>query len=180
LNPALRIGWLRTHRRIGWAGIAALALGVVAVGLAAWQAEVQRDAIAMHQRVLMRRTMPLPVLAAAAPASTSASVDEWVGAFPTLAQNAADLAAIFASAEHNHVALNKGEYQLKTETGSPFVLYTASFPVRSPYGALKAFAAEVLTTLPHAGLEDVQLLRDSAGSTELESVVRFTLIYRGG
>ena len=48
-----------------------------------------------------------------------------------------------------------------------------------PYGALKAFAADVLTALPHAGLEDLQLLRDSAGSTELESVVRFTLIYRG-
>jgi hypothetical protein len=179
LTPALRIGWRRTHRRIGWTGIAALALALLAVGLAAWRAEVQRDATAMHQRLLVRRTLPLPMIAAAAAASTSAGVDEWVGAFPTLAQNAADLAAIFASAERNHVALNKGEYQLKTESGSPFVLYSASFPVRSPYGALKAFAADVLTTLPHAGLEDVQLLRDSAGSTELESVVRFTLIYRG-
>jgi hypothetical protein len=179
LNGAWRIAWRRIQRRIGWQGIAALALALLAVGLATWQADVQRDARAAHQRLLVRRSHPMPVIAAITPANGPVAVDEWVAAFPTLAQNAADLAAIFASAERNHVALPKGEYQLKTEAGSPFIVYTASFPVRTTYGALKTFAADVLTALPHAGLEDLQLLRESAGSTELESVVRFTLIYRG-
>jgi hypothetical protein len=179
LNRAWRIGWRRIQRRIGWAGIAALFLALLGVGLAAWLVDVQRDADAIHQLRVTHRPVPRPVTAMATAATVQGGVDEWVGGFPTLAQNAADLAVIFASAERNHVALTKGEYQLKTESGSPFVVYTASFPVRAPYSALKAFAADVLTKLPHGGLDDLQLMRDSAGATELESVVRFTLIYRG-
>ena len=74
--------------------------------------------------------------------------------------------------------LNKGEYQLKREPNAPFVTYTATFPMRNDYATFKDFAAEVLRALPHVSMDELRMARNDAGATALDSVVRFTFVYR--
>jgi len=76
------------------------------------------------------------------------------------------------------VELARGEYQLKSEAGTPLVTYTATFPVHTEYGALKQFTGDVLTALPHVSMDELRMARPDAGSGVLDSVVRFTFIYR--
>jgi hypothetical protein len=51
--------------------------------------------------------------------------------------------------------------------------------VQSQYGALKDFIADVLRALPNASMDDLRMSRSNAGSTTLDTVVRFTFVYRG-
>ena len=102
----------------------------------------------------------------------------YVSTFPQAEQMPDDLGAIYASAERHKVALVRGDYQLKAERDSPFVSYIATFPVHSEYAAVKAFAADVLQTLPHASLDELKLSRDGAETGALDAVVRITLTYR--
>jgi hypothetical protein len=95
-----------------------------------------------------------------------------------MAENELDLAQIFATARRHRIELVKGEYQLRTDGDSPLVAYSATFPVRAQYGAIKEFAADVMLQLPHASLDELRLSREAAGVEVLDSVIRFTLVYR--
>ncbi|MDH5331633.1 MAG: hypothetical protein OEW27_16955, partial [Aquincola sp.] len=85
---------------------------------------------------------------------------------------------VFAAARRYNVNLPKGEYVLKAEPNTPLVSFTATFPVRNEYGAIKAFTADVLTTLPHVSMDDLRLARNDAGTGVLDAVIRFTFVYR--
>jgi len=50
--------------------------------------------------------------------------------------------------------------------------------VRTDYGAIKAFAADVLRALPNASMDELRMSRSDAGSTTIDSVLRFTFVYR--
>lgn len=102
----------------------------------------------------------------------------FVGTFPQAEQMPDDLGQIYACAERHKVALLRGDYQFKSERDSPFVSYIATFPVHTEYAAVKAFAADVLQSLPHASLDELKLSRDGAESGALDAVVRITLTYR--
>jgi hypothetical protein len=180
MSSSVRIAWRTVQRRLGVAGMGAM-LAFAAAGAVAWFVpRIDRQTTGIHDELMAKRAARAnhPIVAAPRARDLPEGLDEYVRGFPTLAQNADDIAQIFATAEEHHVTLAKGEYQLKSESGSPFIVYSATFPVRLPYATLKTFAAEVLDKLPHAALDEMQLSRDSAGATELDSVVRFTLIYR--
>jgi hypothetical protein len=100
-----------------------------------------------------------------------------VSRFPALTQSANDLEQVFALAKRRNIDLLKGDYQLKSEANTSLVSYTATFPVRNEYGALKAFAADVLQALPHVSMDELRMSRADSGSGALDSVVRFTFIY---
>ena len=157
----------------------ALLLLVVMLGLASCAPLIAKDAMLgraqLTARVVAGRdgsAKPHP------PRAPAESLAEYVDRFPMLTQNATDLEGIFASAERHHISLAKGEYQLKSERDAPFVVYTATFPLRTDYSAVKEFAADVLLNLPHASLDELRLSRETAGAEVLDSVVRFTLTYR--
>jgi hypothetical protein len=179
MTPALLRLWRRTVRRIGHSGPLALVLVAVAIAVAAWLPRLERDIERTRAEVLAQSAS---LRARGADTLREPSRDErllqYVEAFPRTGQMAADLGDIYASAERHNVALLKGEYQLKTEPNSPFVAYVVTLPVRSEYGPVKAFAANVLQDLPHASLDELRLSRDGADVETLDAVVRFTLTYR--
>jgi hypothetical protein len=171
--------WRRGLRQFGTAGVVALALLVpaVAIGLSIPSLYhrsddlratlvTRADEIARKAQTVRRRV------------SSGEQVVEFVGAFPQLSQSATDLEQVFAAAKQHNVSLLKGDYQLKAEPNTPLVAFTATFPVRNEYAALKAFTADVLTALPHVSLDELRMARADAGTGVLDSVVRFTFIYR--
>jgi hypothetical protein len=171
--------WLKLVRRVGHAGIAGgviLAAGLALVlSLPALEHDARNAAASLAARgMAARQRAP----SRPAPVSPLEAAHAWVDGFPALSQNAADVAQVFAAAQLRHVQLPKGEYQLKAEPGAPFITYTATFPVHGDYDALKGFSADVLSALPHVSMDELRLSRDSAGTTTLDAVVRFTFFYR--
>lgn len=180
MKRALPGMWHRTLRYAGPFGIAGVALLVAALLLAAWIPLLQREGQALRIAVAAK--------SAAAPATGPASivrrvpvgeqVGEFVAAFPLLSQNPSDLDEVFQSARRRNVQLLRGEYQLKQDANAPLVIYTATFPVRTDYGSIKNFTADVLRALPNASMDELRMNRSASGSTVLESVIRFSFVYR--
>jgi hypothetical protein len=179
MNGLLQRTWRRALRRVGRPGLFGIALLVPAVAIALWsprltrQADELRAALAMQADTAPRRDLPSrPRL------SRGAQAAEFVSAMPPLSQSADDLNTVFAIAARRKMTLPKGEYQLKVEPNAALVSYTVTLPVRSDYGALKGFSADVLEALPHGSMDELRMTRSDVGSTVLDAVVRFTLVYR--
>ena len=105
-------------------------------------------------------------------------VQSYLSTFPPLQQNAADIATLFDSAARHDVVLLHGDYQYKRMGNTPWVTYSATFPVHGDYRAIREFAADVLEALPHAALEELRMSRPAAASAVLDTVVHFNLVYR--
>jgi hypothetical protein len=170
--------WRRTLRITGYGGPAALLLLVLVVALAATMPRINRALHRADADVGARAAMLQSGGPSLRPPTRDEQLREYVSAFPQPQQMPDDLAEIYASAERHHVALVRGDYQLKSERESPFISYVATFPVHSEYGSVKTFAADVLENLPHASLDELKLSRDGAGTGSLDAVIRFTLTYR--
>lgn len=179
MNQHLQRLWWRAVRQFGAPGLIALFLLVpaVAIGLAiptlTRHSDELRAALAARAEELSKRDQPVRRRM-----SAGEQVGEFVAGFPPISQSAADLEQVFAAAAQRKVTLPKGDYLLKAEPNSPLVAFTATFPVRNEYGALKAFTADVLTALPHVSMDELRMTRSDAGSGTLDSVVRFTFVYR--
>jgi hypothetical protein len=179
MTPTLLRLWRRTVRTTGHAGPIALLLLAVAIAIAAALPRLDRDVERTRAELAGRssawRTRGAQTLREP---SRDERLLQYVDAFPTQSQMAADLGELYASAERHGVALLKGEYQLKSEPNAPFTAYVVTLPIRSEYGPVKAFAADALQNLPHASLDELRLSREAADVETLDAVVRFTLIYR--
>lgn len=175
---ALRL-WRRASRKIGATGVIGLALLVAALvvalaipGMSHHSDELRATLVSRADDIArkgqsVRRNV-----------SSSERVGEFVSAFPELSHSADDLGQVFAAAQRYNVSLPKGEYALKAEPNTPLVSFTATFPVRSEYGAIKAFTADVMTALPHVSMDDLRMARSDAGTGALDAVIRLTFVYR--
>ena len=171
--------WLRLTRSVGYPGVAGIALLIPALALAAWLPRLQHDTQEMASSIDAKARAAARRLQAAPRALSEADIArDFVGGFPLLAQNSADLETLFTAASARHIVLLKGEYQLKTEPQAPFMMYTATYPVRGDYATLKDFSADVLTALPHVAMDELRLTRDGVANNALDATVRFTFFYR--
>lgn len=179
MNRLLLRGWQRTLRRVGTPGVLGLVLLVPTLAIALWLPRLERHAdglraaLKAQANAVARQDPP-----ARRPMSKGEQALEFMAGFPTLMQSAGDLDKVFALARRSNVTLLKGEYQLKAEPNAPLVSYSASFPVQNDYAALKDFTARVLRALPHASLDELRMTRAEAGGGMLDSMVRFTFVYR--
>lgn len=171
--------WQRARRRVGLSGLVALLLLALSAGIGEWVPSITRTASQIRSKLVARAGEFRPAAGdSESQAGPSDKLADYVALFPPRSQATSDLSNIFSTAQRQHLQLARGEYQFKSEVNSPFVAYTAAFPVHSDYGSIKAFAADVLVTLPHASLDEFRLSRESAGSETLDAVIRFTLTYR--
>ena len=175
---ALRL-WRRATRRIGATGVVAIALMAVALTVGVSIPGFARHSDELRAMLVSRADeISRKGQAVRRPMSSSEQVGEFVSTFPEITHNADDLEQVFAAARRYNVNLPKGEYVLKAEPNTPLVSFTATFPVRNEYGAIKAFTADVLTALPHVSMDDLRLARNDAGTGVLDAVIRFTFVYR--
>jgi hypothetical protein len=172
--------WHRSLRYAGPYGIAGVTLLMAAVLIAASIPRVQKQGQEIRIKVAAKSNNT--------PASSPATevrrlpvdkqVSEFVAEFPLLSQNPSDLEVVFSSAKRRNIKLLHGEYQFKQDAKVPLVTYTATFPLSSDYGSIRDFTADVLRALPNASMDELRMNRRTAGSTVIESVIRFSFVYR--
>ena len=179
MNAAVLGVWHRVLRRFGAYRLLSLSLLLLSLLLGAWVLELDAQDQVMRATIIAKRAAhPVAPAAPTRHIPVAEQVDEFVAAFPPLDDNAADLERIFQSARKHNLQLPRGEYKFKQDANEPLASYTAIFPVKADYGALRDFSADVLNALPNASMEELRMARSSADSTLLEAVIRFTLVYR--
>lgn len=173
--------WRRTLRWLGPRGQWSVGLGMLLLVVVIGTVQLRRDADRLHAAALAQAATPpdsrTPSLASPPP-SSGEQVATFVATMPPFEQSVGDLDRIFAAAADQKVALLHGDYQLKTDPSTSLLSYTVTLPVKSSYGAIKAFTAEVMRNLPYASLDELRLARETTDSATLDAVVRFTLVYR--
>jgi hypothetical protein len=172
--------WRRLVRRLGTTGVASLALALAAAALFMAtpyleQRTEELKAVALTQSL---RNEHAKVVTPSRQPSVGEQIDRFVANFPPLSQHPDDLQRVFASAAREKVMLPRGEYQFRNDANAPLVTVTASFPITADYPAIKSFAADVLTAVPHASMDELRMNRDGAGGKTLESLIRFSFVYR--
>jgi hypothetical protein len=180
MNRQLTGAWHRAMRKFGRLGMTALGLLVAALALGAWIPKLssQNDALRTQAEQL---AVELPVAApvrVVRPIPLGQQVGEFLEGFPPLTQSSDDLRQVFLSAAEHHVKIPKGEYLFKNEANTPLLTVTVSLPIAADYASIKAFSAAVLESVPNASLDELRMTRDAAGNKVLESLVRFSFVYR--
>lgn len=172
--------WHRSLRFAGPSGITGVTLLMAAslIGASIPHFQKQGEALSIEVAARSISTPASGSLNEVRRLSVDQQVGEFVSAFPLLSQNPSDLEEVFSIAKRHNVKLLRGEYQLKQEAKAPLVTYTATFPLRSDYGSIRDFTADVLRALPNASMDELRMSRSAAGGTVLESVIRLSFVYR--
>jgi hypothetical protein len=171
--------WHRVQRRYGVYHSLAVGLLLLSLLLGAWAADLHTQVETLRAIISAKRVAQSK--ASQAPRRripVAEQVNAFVDGIPSLDTNANDLERLFQSARQHNVQLPRGDYKFKQESGEPLASYSASFPVKAEYGALRDFSADILDNLPHASMEELRMTRASADSKVLEAVIRFTFVYR--
>lgn len=180
MKRALLGVWHRSYRYAGPSGMAGGTLVVAAALIATSLPHFQEKGRMLRLEVATKSTSA----PAAFPSSelhqprVNDQVSEFVAAFPPLSQTPSDLEVVFSSAKRRNISLHRAEYQFKHDAKAPLVTYTVTFPLRSDYGSIRNFTADVLRVLPHASLDELRMNRSAAGITVIDSVIRFSFVYR--
>jgi hypothetical protein len=180
MNFSLISRWRQLLRLSGAYKIASFVFIGSALVLAAWipklvtQGDVLRAAVEAKASVKLPSTAP--ALVSRIPVGQQ--IGEFVSAFPPLSHQTEDLRAVFQSAKRHNLQLARGDYQFKEEASAPLVVLSATFPLTAEYARIKDFTADVLRTVPNVSMDELRMTRNAAGSTELESVVRFSFVYQ--
>jgi len=178
--------WLRREAsRLGWRGIAGLALLVLAVGLvvlvlrpALRDADDLRADVAKLRTGLRAGTGGAAGGVAALP-SKIVQLETYYAFFPDVSTLPDWLGEVHLAAARHGLALDSGQYQLQHASGARLASYELDLPLRGTYPQLRAFLADVLTKVPAASIEEVLVRRDSVANREMEARVRLA-IHLGG
>jgi hypothetical protein len=175
--------WLRREAsRLGWRGIAGLALLAGSLGFAVavlWPAEREAEALGNEVAALRKSLRSGGVGGPAAPVSKLAQLDTFYAFFPDVSTLPDWLGEVHLAAERHGLALDTGQYALQRTPGARLVRYELDLPLRGTYPRLRAFLAEVLTKIPAASIEEVLVRRDTVADREMEARVRIA-IHLGG
>jgi hypothetical protein len=181
LHNQARLLALRAQKRVGINGIAGGVLAVAALTAAVLAQLNAADLANLNQKIAEARTQlaTQPVRTVVEDLGPKERMRQFQAWFPLAGTAPADLRKIYQAAVKNHVALSKGEYSMTNIDGSGGLQkYDVIFPVKNNYGDLKGFVAQVLNTLPHAGLTELRAERPASMVNELDARVHFTLYYR--
>ena len=174
----MKAQWLRFKHELGWQGMAGIALLVVAYVFytavlrpAEERAErVREKADTMTQRAALNERMQEAALE-----SPAAMLEKFYAFFATGQAITDELAKIYSLAQANGLELRQGEYKLQQEKNARLAQYQIALPLRGGYTQIRAFAAQVLSEIPTASLDQIRFERKRAGEGNVEAEIKFTL-----
>jgi hypothetical protein len=159
--------------------VAALALMLLAFGVAAWlwywpQSQAQKMAQA-------RKPAPTaaPAQLVSAP-DASQNLAAFYAALGEQREAEQQIKTLFALAAKNGLNLAAGQYRAAYEQNGRFHTYQVSLPVKGSYRAVWQFCLQTLAAIPFAALDDLSVRREAVGDAAIEAHVRFTLYLREG
>lgn len=167
--------------KIGGPGVAAVLGGACLLAALGLQASVgsglaqQRDALRAQLDAQRDR---LRLNGGAGPSrdeSASAQLIRFYAGFPAANTSAYWLARIQAAARRSGIALPTGEYRLEQRSAERLQRYTIVLPVRASYAQVRGFLDTVLSDIPSAALDGIDMRRESAASPVLDARIRLTL-----
>jgi hypothetical protein len=118
---------------------------------------------------------PAPPPAPPAPPSADQNLAHFYGALGQRQLLERQLKEVFALAQRHGLVLRQGEYRSSQDRAGGFTTYQLNLPVKGRYGAIWAFAFDLLRALPHASLDDVSFRRDAIRDENVEARLRLTL-----
>lgn len=87
------------------------------------------------------------------------------------------LDALSGSAVANGIPFNQGDYRYVLEKDAKFGRYLVDLSLNGKYPALRGFLAEILDTMPFAGIEELTISRDGISSEVVEVQIRIALYF---
>lgn len=157
--------------------VVAAVVALLLAGLGAQAALTQARERMDRQYEQARRLARLPVAAAApaaAPPSSDQNLRDFYAALGDRRGVERQLKAVFALAARHGLELAQGEYRSAQDRNAGLFTYQVNLPVKGSFGAILAFALDVLRAMPHASLDDVAFRRDAVGDAGVEARLRLT------
>lgn len=167
-------------RRHGWSPL----LAAVLAGAALWLHGVATDEL--QRRIDIDRAA---LQAAARPPAPTAEADpslpeaRYAAFRAQLVERAAlpqTLRILFADAAKNHVALKQVDYKLTRDASGEYLVYRLNVPLKGSYADVRRFAADILTDVHAAALEEIGFKRDSIGAPATEAKLHFAVFLKEG
>ena len=158
-------------RRLGWTGLAGLALLTVALLTQVFAIGPANDAITVqHARLDALRRAAL-----ARPAAPIVQTAEPMMLLPPAGIASQQIGELERLARAHDLELPRGQYSVAPVAGASLARWRLVLPVEGPYPALHAFLAAALERMPNLALDELKLKRERIEATELQAELRLSL-----
>lgn len=168
-------------RRLGWPGMAGIALAAFALMLFFTAIMPARDRLEelRHEVATSREAISkMAHQGMSGGEGQEANLAAFYRFFPETSSVPDLLDRIYAAASKQSLVLEQAEYKLVRNPEDRVAAYRITLPVQGSYLQIRNFIVEVLNQVPSSALEDVSFQRQSIGTPLVEGRVRFTLYLR--
>ncbi|MNM68631.1 Pilus assembly protein, PilO [compost metagenome] len=171
---------LQEHlRQVGPVGLAAVAVAVLALGVALggllpqWHTVRELRATETDASVQVGRVQRGELKIAVKPEQQA--LDSLRQQLPGQPQASELIERLYQLASAEKISLARGEYALGIDPKTQLARYQIVLPVRGSYPQIRGFLKGLLGQLPTLVLEDLELQRKRIGDSELNARLRMTL-----
>lgn len=172
--------WLWQSRRMasaigmpGWAGIALIvAAALLQIGPVR---SVEHQIHGLQAAISHARHLP------ATPgiqAGREGQLAQFYDFFPVHQTLARQLSALHHVANSQGLSMGKVDYRLSDVSGTSLKRYEVAYSLVTDYPSLRVYLSTLLTALPHAALEDMEMQRSSDDISQLEARLKLVLYLR--
>lgn len=99
-------------------------------------------------------------------------------AAPAASTHLDDLALLFRLAKVQGVKIGTIEYRSETSTALPVLVRTLDLRINEDYPRLKAFVAELLSSMPHVALQEIRVERKDASALQEQIMLKLSFAYQ--
>lgn len=182
-----RLQWVarRVQYRLGWPGMALVALLVATVCLVAvWLVPLQTEIAQLRQELAMQETalrlhpQPQHQPVSSPEQALAQELAEFDARFPGIKQLPEELGVLFRLAEGHGLQVVKGEYSLSEKKQGSVRRFEASVPVQGSYQSVKALVLDILAALPNVALAELGFERGESLEAEVKTRLRLVFFIR--
>jgi hypothetical protein len=160
-RPVARIAFARLLQTIGWAGLAGVALLVVAM-LVAWDARAKRDDVAaILASIAASKSAPLP--------SVAKPPEQAVGKLPRRDDIPLLLTRVERAAVDNGLPWAAGDYRFVPATEHQAAALEVRCAFKAPYPKLRAMLADLIGSVPALTIREMSFSRPSIDSPDVDA-----------